>query len=426
MSKTKTNILSLLLTIVFCQVSQGKILSEAEYDFPIKNGSIATLASAAIKAPKLEVKVSKLISKHLKDLPYFKGEKDYNIRFHQSKFNEAPLVVLLAGLGGNGKGATADFLSYLLNNEGHNVLVLPNTITSQFATSLSRTGYVGKTNTDAKDLYKTIYFLVNHYQKTYKNMSQRVHLVGYSHGALMGAHLSFIDSWQRRINFEKVMLLNPPVNLVGGMKKLDTDYFAGRENLSKLKRLKALIIAGKGILKFKGKENNYKNFQDFKKEVKLNDEEAKYLISKSLKESFRDLVLATQDIVDLNILPKREITSEGKVKEKERKEKAEKISYVEYASNALVGFLNVFSKRIKSHTVDTVNNDSSLYVLEPYLRRAQNVFLMHNQDDFLLDHGDDKYLDDIFKDRALIFPYGGHLGNIWHPQNVSQILSWLN
>lgn len=425
MSKTKNILFLFILTTAFCLSSQAKILSEAEYDFPIKNGSVATLASAIIHTPKMDAKVSKLVSKYLRALPYFKGKKDYNIRFYQSKFIDAPLVVLLAGLGGSGKGPTADFLSYLLNDEGYNVLVLPNTITSQFAASLSRTGYVGKTDMDASDLYKIIFFLKNHYQKNY-NISSRIHLMGYSHGALMAAHLAEMDSWQRRINFEKVLLLNPPVNLVGGMQKLDTDYFEGREKLSNLKRLKSLIVAGKGILKFKGKSNTYENFRKFDKDINLKDDEAKYLISKSLKGSFKNVVLATQDIADLNIIPKREITSKGKVKQKKRKEKAKKVSYVDYASKALVSYLNIFKEGFKKHTIETVNNDSSLYVLEPYLRQAHNVFLMHNQDDFLLDFGDDKYLNDIFRDRALIFPDGGHLGNIWHPQNTSQILDWLN
>lgn len=50
---------------------------------------------------------------------------------------------------------------------------------------------------------------------------------------------------------------------------------------------------------------------------------------------------------------------------------------------------------------------------------------MHNADDFLLTTGDVAWMEQVFGDRALIFPRGGHLGNLYYPDNVASIRSWL-
>jgi hypothetical protein len=47
--------------------------------------------------------------------------------------------------------------------------------------------------------------------------------------------------------------------------------------------------------------------------------------------------------------------------------------------------------------------------------------LVHNQDDFLARPEDIKTISERMKNRAIIYPKGGHLGNLWMKQNLSDL-----
>lgn len=76
-----------------------------------------------------------------------------------------------------------------------------------------------------------------------------------------------------------------------------------------------------------------------------------------------------------------------------------------------------------SLSMSALNTQSSLKSLEQALVKNKNIFLMHNQDDFLVSGEDLDYLDRIFGNRAKIYPYGGHMGNLWYWQNKKDIVS---
>jgi hypothetical protein len=67
----------------------------------------------------------------------------------------------------------------------------------------------------------------------------------------------------------------------------------------------------------------------------------------------------------------------------------------------------------------------SLRDVESTLVENKNMFVMHNLDDFLVSIEDLDYLEGLFGDRAKIYPYGGHMGNIWYWQNRNDIVSIL-
>jgi hypothetical protein len=67
----------------------------------------------------------------------------------------------------------------------------------------------------------------------------------------------------------------------------------------------------------------------------------------------------------------------------------------------------------------------SLRYIEAYLKSSGKVGLIHNEDDIILMPGDIGYLQDVFGNRARIFPTGGHLGNMFHPDVVSLMLDFL-
>jgi hypothetical protein len=67
----------------------------------------------------------------------------------------------------------------------------------------------------------------------------------------------------------------------------------------------------------------------------------------------------------------------------------------------------------------------SLRRLEPYLQGADTVGLVHNADDIILAPGELQYLEGIFGARARVFPTGGHLGNLFHPDVIRAIVGFV-
>jgi predicted alpha/beta-fold hydrolase len=51
------------------------------------------------------------------------------------------------------------------------------------------------------------------------------------------------------------------------------------------------------------------------------------------------------------------------------------------------------------------------------LRDNPKVHILHNADDFLAERKSIDALKDDLSDRVTLFPYGGHLGNLWYPEN---------
>ena len=66
----------------------------------------------------------------------------------------------------------------------------------------------------------------------------------------------------------------------------------------------------------------------------------------------------------------------------------------------------------------------SLKSIEPYLKSANKIGLMGNEDDIILAPGEIGYLEQVFGNRAKIFPTGGHCGNMNHQDAVDFMVNF--
>jgi hypothetical protein len=57
------------------------------------------------------------------------------------------------------------------------------------------------------------------------------------------------------------------------------------------------------------------------------------------------------------------------------------------------------------------------------LRGNPKVDMMHNADDVLAERGSIAELKAALGDRMTVYPFGGHLGNLWYRQNRDAILA---
>ena len=74
-------------------------------------------------------------------------------------------------------------------------------------------------------------------------------------------------------------------------------------------------------------------------------------------------------------------------------------------------------------TRDKLIADMSLTGIEDYLRTAEKIEVMHNQDDIILEPGQIDFFPRVFGDRAKIYPRGGHCGNMDFRDNVTHMVN---
>jgi hypothetical protein len=59
--------------------------------------------------------------------------------------------------------------------------------------------------------------------------------------------------------------------------------------------------------------------------------------------------------------------------------------------------------------------------VEAHLKTDERVFLLHNADDFIVKPEDLNHLQSVFGARMRLYPHGGHMGNLWFPENLGTI-----
>jgi hypothetical protein len=65
---------------------------------------------------------------------------------------------------------------------------------------------------------------------------------------------------------------------------------------------------------------------------------------------------------------------------------------------------------------------SSLVRIMDRLQSNRKVHILHNADDFLAERKLIEGLKEALGDQLTLYPYGGHLGNLWYPENKKFVL----
>lgn len=385
------------------------------YSFPYSDPYYATVTAAILKADLLDPE-AKYRDLNLQLLPerdrvpfYGKGRNRLKLRLW-AQGKEAPLIVMVAGLGGAHSASYYNYLGYQFFKRGYNVLTFPSPFHWSFALAASRSGYPGITRRDSEDLYQAI--LAGVRLAAEKGVKARsLGLIGVSMGALESAYLSQIDARRAELNFSRILLINPPVNPLKSAANLDS--LAAEGNAFSAEQRKKLqenvyLFGIKAMAMNDIKDPAY--FLNLEKELPTSLSERKFLIGSSLREFLEALIFTTQQVRDLGVLKSPVATDNPDA----RLAESRGFSYLGYMEKFLLPALGT--------TYEQAAGDVNITGVAEHLRRDGRVFLMHNQDDFILDPGELEYLQGIFGSRMKTYPHGGHLGNIWFPENLASIL----
>ena len=74
--------------------------------------------------------------------------------------------------------------------------------------------------------------------------------------------------------------------------------------------------------------------------------------------------------------------------------------------------------------LETFIQGGSLAHIVARLRGNPKVQIMHNADDFMAERKSIEALKEALGDQVMLYPYGGHLGNLWYPENKEYALRY--
>ncbi|MEG0398465.1 MAG: serine/threonine protein kinase, partial [Cetobacterium sp.] len=78
-----------------------------------------------------------------------------------------------------------------------------------------------------------------------------------------------------------------------------------------------------------------------------------------------------------------------------------------------------------SMTMEKLLATSDLEQFKFYLKNSKKIAVVTNVDDFILTENNRKFLKDTFGNRVLMYPKGGHCGNMFYSENVKIMLEFL-
>jgi pimeloyl-ACP methyl ester carboxylesterase len=326
----------------------------------------------------------------------------------------APVVFVIPGTGGSAESRGALFMAEVLHNIGYTTVTLDDPFSWNFAVAGSASGLPGYIPNDAADFYKAMK-VVNQNLVQEKGLRPRSYsLVGASLGGLMALFVQKIDT---QFHFEKVLAVNPPLDVLYAVKQLDRLYDEG-DKLSDQRKLfvfNRLFDVAADLLKSNSAGQDRNRMQSTFNTLNFSERDMDFLIGGTFRDTLRDVVFASQQVHDLGIL-KLPVTRHQR---NARYDEARGFSFGQYLNQFV--YPNVLKVRGAAYNMDKMNRDSSLYQFADTIKNNDHIYVIHSNDDFLLKSGDVAWLKSNFGKRATIFPYGGHCGSMNFPEFATQM-----
>ena len=404
-------------------------LTAFSYNFPIDDPYSATIiGSATMMTPgvseNIPLKVYEIQIKDKKDIPdVFWYASKFKFSFSKQKNKKAPLIFVLAGTGSDYNTTRVKFMQRIFHDAGYHTIAISSQMSQQFMISASSNSVPGLLLEDNKDIYKAM-------KLAYNKIKDQVevtdfYIMGYSLGGTNAAVLSYIDEKEKAFNFKRVFMVNPPVNLYDSAVKLDKylDDYTGGKAAGIEKLLNTTLAKVKGGLTSEYANIGADTIYNIVKGDILSDAEKKAYIGLAFRLASTDLNFISDFITKSHIYTKNPEKVDKYTNMKEYLKAVNFATFEDYVNK--IGF-PYYKKYNKDLTTEDLKEKASLRVIEDYLRTSPKIAAVTNADELILNEKDFAFLKDVFKNRLVIYPKGGHCGNMFYKENVDVMLKFLN
>jgi hypothetical protein len=402
--------------------------SAEEYGYPIKDKYAATVVGTPIE---YYAKLPEKIPFHTRRAVIFPDRKVPDVFFYDSQLlysvalqsrKAAPLIFLIAGTGAAHNGDKNYQMARAFYQAGFHVVSISSPTYINFVIAASRTGVPGHAEHDAEDIYRVMEHIYDGLQVRDGIEATEFNVTGYSLGAFNTAYVTKLDEERKVFNFKRALLINPPVSLYNSISLLDRmseNIPGGADNFNLF--FKKLL---NGFSKVYNRERNDNvggpNFlYDAYKGLNLQNEELAALIGVSFRLSSSSMVFASDVMTNFGYVKPVAMQLDRYSDLTVFNAVSIRLGFTDYYHDY---FYPYYRDNDKAGSRDSFIQSESLTHIQDYLRNTPKITLMGNEDDIILEPGEVNFFREVFGDRAKIYPYGGHCGNMSYRDNVAHMI----
>lgn len=399
------------------------------YDFPFASPFAATVvgtpkllrAELPRKIPIEDFELTVFRDREVPDVLWYNKTLRYSL---VAQDHPAPLIVVIAGTGASYNAANMQALQRVFYQAGLHVLSLSSPTHPNFIGAASTTGVPGHLLDDSRDLYRVMTLAWLQIKEEIEVTA--FYLTGYSLGAAEAAYVSKLDDERGIFQFQKVLLINPPVSLYTSALAFDTmlaDNIPGGLNnfqqfFDRVFHAFSAVYREGAFVNF-GDDFLYAAYQD----RQPSDSELAALIGLSFRLSAASMFFTSDVVTNAGLIKPKNLVLSNTDSLTDYYKVSSRVSFREYFDELFSPF---FQTRYPSLTESGLVHSLSLRELDAYLRQTPKIGLVHNADDIILSPGELDYLRDVFGSRATIYPRGGHCGNLTHRDNMAYLVEYFS
>ena len=352
----------------------------------------------------------------------------YSYRLQPGK---APVVYLVPGLGTHRLGSASLALGEMIWKRGFSVVIVSNALNFEFMQRAASVPVPGHAPVDSRDLHRALDAVARQLEAGHPDRFGARVFMGYSLGAFHGFFLAAHESEQGNewLEFDRYVLLDPPVKLVYGMQRLDAFYnaplaFPPDQREAEVNRIlrKAFFVATE-TSEHPGWRSNYSQLDPASQglgtanALPFTTLEAEYLIGLAFRRTLQTVLWVSQTREDLGILQTRRTNFRRWAAYAEMSD----YSWTEYMYGFVVPFYQNQLGLVAS--ADELIEQNDLHAIAGPLKQNPKLRIFANHNDFLTRDDDIEWLTQwVGPERVAFFPTGGHLGNLNKPEVQDHIM----
>jgi len=409
---------------LFVSLAGASVVNVENYGYPITDRFEATVigtpseyeADLPESIPFRERRITIFPERKTPDVFFYGSELIYSVALQR---DPAPLIFLIAGTGAAHNGTKNTNMARAFYQAGFHVVSISSPTFNNFVIAASKSGVVGHAEKDAEDLYRVMEMIWAELKQDITATS--FNLTGYSLGGFNAAFVSKLDEERKAFNFRRVLLINPPVSIYNSISLLDRmtqNIPGGVDNFDTF--VDNLIHAYTQVYKEStdavGDDFLYKAY----KALNLKDEQLAALIGTSFRISSSSMVFTSDVMADYGYIKPKGLQLNRYSDLTEYNDVAVRLGFTDYYHEF---FYPYYEADYPGKTREQFIAAISLKSIADYLRNSDKITVMHNANDVILEPGEINFFREIFGDRATIFPYGGHCGNMNYRDNVALMVS---
>ena len=393
------------------------------YDFPIENRWKATVVGTP---PEYRAKLPEEIPLKKRRIEIFDREvpealwHDQELRYSYAlQKDPAPLVFLIAGTGASYDGGKNTNMGKAFYDAGFHIVSISSPTHMNFIVAANSTGVPGHAYQDAEDIYRVM-------ETIWDKLKGRIevtdfYVTGYSLGGFNTAFVTKLDEERQVFNFRKALLINPPVRLYSSISMLDRmlENIPGGVDNFYLFYNRLVTEIGRVYKKTDtveiGEDFLYQAFNA----VNPDNEELAALIGVSFRISSANMAYTSDLMTDFGYIKPANVIMTKNSSAGVMDAVAHRLGFTDFFH---AYFFPYHKARNPSLSRSGLIEAMSLSDIEDYLRSAEKIKVMHNQDDIILAPGEIDFFPRVFGDRAKIYPLGGHCGNMDYRDNVAHMV----